>query len=167
MDGRTDGWVDRWLDGWTDGRMDRWMDAHAFIDKYTGHTLQENQAEPRLDTNCKPSCGRGERQGPPSLLAERRCEPGVMPSLPRGFSRHGQAPATNPPHLVAFSLGHLPASSPRGATGSFLWGDLPSSEPWWRAREEEGATRQELAWRGLCRKGGGKGPQERELSRRL
>lgn len=148
MGGWMGGWVDGRMGGWMDGRMGGWMDAHAFIDKYTGHTLQENQAEPRLDTNCKPSCGPGERQGPPSLLAERRCEPGAMPSLPRGFSRHGQAPATNPPHLVASSLGHLPASSPRGATGSVVFFGgmcLPRSPVGGRERRKEPLGK---SWRG-------------------
>lgn len=88
-----------------------WMHTRLLINTPDTH-YKKNQAEPQLNTNYKPSRWRGERQGPPTLLAERRCKLWVMPSLPQGFSRllHCQAPALSSPQLVAFSLGHLPAS---------------------------------------------------------
>lgn len=72
------------------------MEAHAFIDKDTRHTVQENQAEPQLKTNCKPSCWCGDgRNLPPYWL--NGAVNWVMSSLPRGFPRllHSQAPVMN------------------------------------------------------------------------
>lgn len=154
------------------------MEAHAFIDKDTAHTLQENQAEPQLKTNCKPSCWCGDgRNLPPYWL--NGAVNWVMSSLPRGFLRllHSQAPVTNTPHFIAFSLGYLPASSPRGSMGCFGVGFFGGAgKGWdgthaflrvlWEGNRKEGAVWQELAQREFCRKGG-KVPQDRVLSSRL
>lgn len=46
-----------------------WMHTRLLINTPDTH-YKKNQAEPQLNTNCKPSRWRGERQGPPTLLAE-------------------------------------------------------------------------------------------------
>lgn len=88
-----------------------WLHTRLLINTPDTHYKKKNQAEPQLNTKLQPSRWRGERRGPPTLLADPRCKLRVMPSLARGFSRllHGQAPATSSPQLAAFALGHLPA----------------------------------------------------------